>query len=95
MTDGRGTALFPDAVTTRGQKHLRELMEIVRRGQRAVNFYLVGRDDADRFSTADQIDPDYGRLFRQALRAGVEMVVWQAEVTPQSVRLSRPLPVEV
>ena len=56
-----GRALFPDAVTTRGQKHLRELMEVVRRGERGVIFFLVQRPDADSVSPADAIDPTYGQ----------------------------------
>lgn len=89
----KGLALFPDAVTTRGQKHLRELMEVVRRGERGVIFFLVQRPDAASVSPADAIDPEYGRLLRLAATHGVEPLAYQAEVTPDHIRLTRRLPV--
>ncbi|HZV82685.1 MAG TPA: DNA/RNA nuclease SfsA [Geobacteraceae bacterium] len=89
----KGRALFPDAVTTRGQKHLRELMEVVRRGERGVIFFLVQRHDAASVSPADAIDPEYGRLLRLATANGVEALAYRAEVTPEHIRLTCRLPV--
>ncbi|MDL2317090.1 DNA/RNA nuclease SfsA [Desulfovibrio sp. OttesenSCG-928-A18] len=66
------TAAFPDAVTERGQKHLRELADIARSGERAALFFCVQREDARCFAPAGYIDPDYAALFRQALAQGVE-----------------------
>jgi len=86
-------ALFPDAVTTRGQKHLRELMEVVRSGERGVIFFLVQRGDAASVAPADGIDPEYGRLLRLAVTSGVEALAYQAEVTPAEIRICRRLPV--
>lgn len=88
-----GRALFPDSVTTRGQKHLRELMEVVRRGERGVIFFLVQRADGGAVSPADAIDPEYGRLLRLATAHGVEALAYRAEVTPQQIRLCRRLPI--
>lgn len=85
-------ALFPDAVTTRGQKHLRELMEVVRRGERGVIFFLVQRPDAASVAPADSIDPEYGRLLRLATAEGVEALAYRAEVTPDAIRVSCRLP---
>jgi len=85
VEDGR--ALFPDAVTTRGQKHLRELMEVVRRGERGVIFFLVQRSDAASVAPADSIDPEYGRLLRQAVASGVEALAYRAVVTPDEIRV--------
>ncbi|MGE3258998.1 MAG: DNA/RNA nuclease SfsA, partial [Geobacter sp.] len=65
VEDGR--ALFPDAVTERGQKHLRELMEVVRNGDRGVILFTVQRGDGAAVAPADAIDPAYGRLLRQAV----------------------------
>ena len=87
------SALFPDAVTTRGQKHLRELMEVVRNGSRGVIFLVVQRGDCLSLSPADVIDPEYGRLLREAVRKGVEAVAYQALVTPEKILLVRPLPI--
>jgi sugar fermentation stimulation protein A len=88
-----GRALFPDAVTLRGQKHLRELMDVVRQGDRGVIFYLVQRHDADAVAPADRIDPEYGRLLRQAVAAGVEAIAYRATVNPSEIRIDRRLPV--
>ena len=88
-----GIARFPDAVTTRGQKHLRELMAMVASGARAVNFFVVQHAGARAVTPADSIDPAYGRLLRQAAKAGVELLAYQASVTPTEIVLCRALPV--
>lgn len=90
-----GRALFPDAVTTRGQKHLQELMRVVDQGDRGVIFFTVQRGDGYAVSPADAIDPEYGRLLRQAIAHGVEAIAYRAEVTPEEVRLTERLPVVV
>lgn len=88
-----GSALFPDAVSARGQKHLRELMEMVRQGHRAVNVYVVQRADGERLSPADAIDPGYGALMREAAQSGVELLAYRATVTGTEITLSQRLPV--
>ncbi|GAB2180102.1 DNA/RNA nuclease SfsA [Denitratisoma sp. agr-D3] len=88
-----GIGFFPDAVTTRGAKHLRELMAVVRGGARGVIFFCVQRSDVKEVRPADHIDPAYGRALREALAAGVEALAWGAEVSPEAIRLARPLPV--
>lgn len=86
-------ALFPDAVTTRGQKHLRELMEVVAGGGRGVVFFTVQRGDGLSVAPADNIDPEYGRLLRQAVKSGVEAIAYRAEVTPKEIKLTEKLEV--
>ena len=86
-------AEFPDAVTERGTKHLREMMEMVRQGHRALLVFCVQRGDARAVRPADHIDPVYGRTLREALAAGVEAVALRATVTPEEIRLSERLPV--
>lgn len=88
-----GQALFPDAVTTRGQKHLRELMEVVAQGDRGVIFFTVQRGDGAGVAPADTIDPEYGRLLREAVKNGVEALAYRAKVTPEAIRLTERLPV--
>lgn len=88
-------ALFPDAVTTRGQKHLNELMRVVREGDRGVIFFTVQRGDGESVSPADCIDPEYGRLLRLAVSNGVEAIAYQASVAPEEIFLTRRLPVVV
>lgn len=88
-------ALFPDAVTTRGQKHLNELMRVVREGDRGVIFFTVQRGDGKSVSPADDIDPEYGRLLRLAMKSGVEALAYRALVTPAEVLLTERLPIVV
>ncbi|MGO1462852.1 MAG: DNA/RNA nuclease SfsA [Marinobacter sp.] len=73
-----GQGYFPDAVTTRGQKHLRELMAQVALGDRAVLFFVVNHTGIDTVRPADHIDKLYGQLIRQARAAGVEVVAYRA-----------------
>lgn len=86
-------ACFPDAASERGQKHLRELMDIVACGERAAMFYLVQRPDGECFAPADFIDPAYAALFYKALTAGVEMYPFRALVSPAGIDLGPMLPV--
>ncbi|MDD5035327.1 MAG: DNA/RNA nuclease SfsA [Methylococcaceae bacterium] len=88
-----GSASFPDAVSARGSKHLRELAQMVRQGHRAVIFYCVQRSDAREVSPADRIDPVYGQTLRQVMAEGVEALAYAARVTPQGIELSEGLPV--
>lgn len=90
-----GLALFPDAVTERGQKHLRELMEVVRNGGRGVILFTVQRGDGAAVAPADTIDPVYGRLLREAVAQGVEALAYRALVTPHDIRLTERLAVRL
>lgn len=89
----QGIARFPDAVSARGTRHLRELMTMVESGQRAVIFFCVQRCDCHQLRPADAIDKIYGQTLRQALAKGVEALAYQAEVKTTGIRLVRPLPV--
>ncbi len=87
-------AAFPDAVTTRGQKHLKELINQVKEGDRACMFYFVGRSDCKRFRPADEIDPEYGMLLRKAVKAGVEVLAYEILLSPQGIKLGEKLPMD-
>jgi sugar fermentation stimulation protein A len=87
------SALFPDAVTERGTKHLGELARLARRGTRAVQFFFVSRGDSRSFRPADAIDPVYGRALRRAVRAGVEVLAHGARVEPCRLELGPALAV--
>jgi sugar fermentation stimulation protein A len=93
LTEGKGIACFPDAVTLRGQKHLRELLQAVKEGYRGVIFFLVQRGEAVGFCPADNIDPEYGRLLRQAVAGGVEAMAWRSVVSPEENRVGERLPI--
>jgi sugar fermentation stimulation protein A len=77
-------ALFPDTVTTRGQKHLRELTAILPQA-RAVMLYLIDRADCDRFAPGDTADPIYGDLLRQGRSKGLEILPCRFAVTPEGI----------
>ncbi|MEN8204025.1 MAG: DNA/RNA nuclease SfsA [Bacteroidota bacterium] len=88
-------ALFPDAVTERGRKHLNTLIRVKKSGMRALMLYVVQRTDVKLFSPAREIDPRYGKALDEAVRQGVEIIVAQAKVTPKSIAFNRTLPIEL
>lgn len=90
--DAQGAGYFPDAVSVRASKHLRELMAMVAQGHRAVIFFCVQRGDVERVRPADEIDTLYGKTLREALAAGVEALAYRARVTPEAVELEKALP---
>ncbi|MBT5945185.1 MAG: DNA/RNA nuclease SfsA [Rhodospirillaceae bacterium] len=94
-TDGTGAAEFPDSVTKRGAKHLRELANAVEAGARAVMIYVVQRSDCDQFRLADDIDPDYAAAFADARHRGVEAICYACDVSPERIEITRPLPIIV
>lgn len=87
-----GLAEFPDAVTTRGAKHLREMADAVAIGDRAAMVYLVQRTDCIRFALAADIDPVYAKDFAAAHDAGVEALCYACTVTLDGLTLDHPLP---
>ncbi|MBS9441751.1 DNA/RNA nuclease SfsA [Photorhabdus heterorhabditis] len=78
---------FPDAVTTRGQKHLRELQHIVEQGQRAVLFFAVLHSGIKQVAAAAHIDDNYSSLLEQAQNSGVEVICYQANLTEKGMVL--------
>lgn len=89
-----GRAEFPDSVTVRGAKHLRELAEVASTGGRAVMLYLVQRSDAETFGLARDLDPVYAGAFAEATAAGVEALAYGCDLTPQGITVARSLPVQ-
>lgn len=88
-------AAFPDARTERGAKHLRELATLAREGIRAVQLYCVNLAEIDAVRPAEEIDPAYAAALREAVSAGVEVLAYGAQITPQEVRLVRRLEVQL
>lgn len=84
LAQGR-IALFPDTETTRGQKHLRELMALLPQ-HRAVMLYFINRGDCTAFAPGDATDPIYGKLLRDAINVGLEILPCRFETTPEGVR---------
>lgn len=78
---------FPDSVTERGQKHLRELMALKAQGKRAILFFLVMREGSSDVRAAEEIDPEYARLLKESVAAGVEVMVYGIKISAQGLEL--------
>ncbi len=88
-------ARFPDAITTRGKKHLETLSTVKKQGMRAVMLYVVQRMDVNIFGVAQEIDPDYAETLNRVHAQGVEIIAVQAKVTPKSIEIVKELPFEL
>jgi len=86
-----GLAEFPDCNTVRGVKHLKALERVVETGGRAVMLFVIQRMDCDLFDTADDIDRAYGPALRDAASNGVEILCYGCHLTPEAIRLDRPI----
>lgn len=91
--DGTSVAAFPDAVTQRGAKHLRELAHLARSGVRAVQLYCVNLSGIDSVRPAEEIDAGYAVALREAKAAGVEVLAYGVQVGAQQIYIDRPLTV--
>jgi sugar fermentation stimulation protein A len=85
LSRASGLAEFPDTATARGARHLGDLADMARRGDRAVLLYLVQRTDCTGFAIARDIDPDYAAAHDAAHAAGVETLVYTARITPEGI----------
>ena len=93
LWDQQSKGYFPDAVTARGTKHLRELMLMVEQGYRAVLCFCVQHSGIKSVSCADDIDPLYGKTLREAMSCGVEVIAYAAEMSIDAVTLQQAIPV--
>ncbi|MEX1034092.1 MAG: DNA/RNA nuclease SfsA [Cellvibrionaceae bacterium] len=89
---GDGQGLFPDAVSERGCRHLRELMLMVEEGQRAVLFFCVQHSGIQWVEPADKIDPLYGATLRDAVAKGVEVLAYRAKLSSREIVLEKEIP---
>ncbi len=90
-----GVAMFHDAVTTRGARHLEALMELRQAGQGAAMVFCVQREDAESFRPAREIDPHYATTLARAAASDVTILACQAQIRPDSIRVARMLPVRL
>ncbi len=93
LPDGSGA--FPDAVTTRGTRHLRELLALRKQGQRAVLLFCVQHSRIGSVRPAEKIDPEYAEALRQAVAGGVEVLAWRSAIDMQGMHLQQGVPVEL
>ncbi|MFP2771045.1 DNA/RNA nuclease SfsA [Oceanisphaera sp. KMM 10153] len=90
-----GQGYFPDTESLRAQKHVRELIDCVKLGHRAVLLFCVLHTGIERVSPASHLDPAYGSLVAEALAAGVECLAWRAEISPDGMQLVQALPFDM
>ena len=88
-------ARFPDAVTTRGKKHLDELIQLKKEGIRAVMLYIIQRSDVSVFAPAHTIDPTYALALQEAYKLGVEIIPIRVKVTPNEIVIDKELPFDL
>ncbi len=86
---------FPDAVTSRGARHLDELRALAEAGERALQFFLLGRGDCDRVGLAREIDPAYAAALQRARDAGVEFLAYDLDLAEGLIRLGRRVPIDL
>ena len=87
-----GLVMFPDAVTSRGVKHLRELMDVINQGHRAVLFFCVQVNNALKMEVASEVDPLYAKTLAEAIAVGVEVIAWRADLSADEIVLSQAIP---
>lgn len=93
LVDDDNHCLFPDAVTERGQKHLKELIELKSQSIRCAMLFVVQRQDCIAFKIDQTIDPDYCELLKKAIKFGVEVLVYQCELSPEEIIIRKKLPI--
>lgn len=91
----QGIAAFPDAVTERGTKHLKELIRLRRMGDKTALVFVVQRGDCSAFRPADEIDEEYGNWLRKALKAGVDVLPYRARVNPKEISIIERIPLKL
>lgn len=87
------TAMFPDAPTKRGRKHLRELIGLREKGISAATAFIILRPDAKFFSPNDQEDPEYKEILKEAFKAGVKIIAYECRVNREEIYVTDPVPV--
>jgi len=95
LVTGAGVALFPDAPTSRGSRHLQELMALRARGYRAAVVFIIQREDASSFAPNEATDPLFAWALREAANAGVEVYAYRCRISQAAARLSAAVPVKL
>ena len=87
----KNIAEFPDAITSRGTKHLKKLLEAKKKGYESYILYLIQRENCNQFKIADKIDIEYKRVFIEAKKKGVKMLCYNCKLTPQEIKVNEPV----
>jgi len=87
-----GNAYFPDTVSARGTKHIKELIKIKKAGMRAILFFIVQREDVKMVLPAKHLDSLYAKTLKEAINLGVEVIAYQCKLTKDAITLNKPIP---
>jgi sugar fermentation stimulation protein A len=90
-----GVAMFPDAPTGRGRRHVEELIEAKKKGYRACVLFVVQRIDVRRFSPNDTMDPEFGETLRRAAAEGVEVYAYSSEFLGREIKIKERVEVDL
>ena len=81
-------AEFPDAITSRGTKHLNELVVARKKGFESYILYLIQREDCQSFKIAEDIDEEYKSAFNEALKSGVKILCYDCKLCDEEIKLN-------
>ena len=87
-------AEFPDAITSRGTKHLKELINAKKKGYESCILYLIQREDCKSFKIANDIDQEYKTTFNEALKNGVKMLCYDCKLSYEEIRINNQISYE-
>jgi len=90
-----GQLVFPDSVTSRGLKHIHELANEIKKGNRGVMFYLCNRPEGDLFSPAEHIDPEYAKALKTAYNKGLEILAYRVNHTLTGSRVGEKIAIKL
>ena len=91
MSTKKGLAEFPDAITTRGTKHLIKLLEAKKKGYESYILYLIQRENCEQFKISDTIDVEYKKTFLNIKKNGVKILCYNCKLTPQEIKINKPV----
>ena len=88
-------AEFPDAVTSRGSKHINNLINATKKGYKSYLFFVIQRDDCNKFSIAKDIDPQYAKLLTVALKNNVKVICYDCKFSSKGIKLNKKVKVQI
>ncbi len=82
-------AEFPDSVTSRGTKHIKELINAKKRGFKAFLMFVIQREDCDKFNVAKDIDPEYSKTLKIALKQKLKVICYDCKFSSKGIKLNK------
>ena len=88
-------AEFPDAITSRGSKHIEELLEANKKGYKIYLFFVIQRNDCNKFKLAKDIDPEYCELLLKAVKKNLKILCYDCKFSPKGIELNREIQLKI